>query len=144
MYFVIIPWGPIIKLPHRRFLQLAAGAAALPAVSRIARAQTYPTPRLQFALDRLAGRLLIGPRAELRVWYAPDGKVRTMSDKERKADSYCGSDHLPGVGVPQIVERFGQVLHIRSLAGYTIICSNLVFGSDSGVIAIRRTGSAIP
>jgi tripartite-type tricarboxylate transporter receptor subunit TctC len=33
-----------MKLPHRRqFLRLAAGAAALPAVSRIARAQTYPT-----------------------------------------------------------------------------------------------------
>jgi tripartite-type tricarboxylate transporter receptor subunit TctC len=33
-----------MKLPHRRqFLHLAAGAAALPAVSRIARAQTYPT-----------------------------------------------------------------------------------------------------
>ena len=32
-----------MKLPHRRqFLHLAAGAAALPAVSRIARAQTYP------------------------------------------------------------------------------------------------------
>jgi tripartite-type tricarboxylate transporter receptor subunit TctC len=29
--------------PRRRFLHLAAGAAALPAVSRIARAQTYPT-----------------------------------------------------------------------------------------------------
>jgi hypothetical protein len=29
--------------PRRRFLTLAAGAAALPAVSRIARAQTYPT-----------------------------------------------------------------------------------------------------
>jgi len=32
-----------IKLPRRNFLHLAAGAAALPAVSRIARAQTYPT-----------------------------------------------------------------------------------------------------
>jgi tripartite-type tricarboxylate transporter receptor subunit TctC len=32
-----------MKLPRRQFLQLAAGAAALPAVSRIARAQTYPT-----------------------------------------------------------------------------------------------------
>jgi len=29
--------------PRRRFLHLAAGAAALPAVSRIARAQAYPT-----------------------------------------------------------------------------------------------------
>ena len=33
-----------MKLPHRRqFLHLAAGAAALPSVSRVARAQAYPT-----------------------------------------------------------------------------------------------------
>src|SRR5262249_38789114 len=33
-----------VKLPHRRqFLHLAAGAAALPAMSRVARAQAYPT-----------------------------------------------------------------------------------------------------
>jgi tripartite-type tricarboxylate transporter receptor subunit TctC len=32
-----------MRIPRRRFLGLAAGAAALPAVSRIARAQTYPT-----------------------------------------------------------------------------------------------------
>src|SRR5215472_5246114 len=32
-----------MKLPRRTFLQLAAGAAALPAVSHVARAQTYPT-----------------------------------------------------------------------------------------------------
>jgi tripartite-type tricarboxylate transporter receptor subunit TctC len=32
-----------MKLPRRNFLHLAAGAAALPAVSRIATAQTYPS-----------------------------------------------------------------------------------------------------
>ena len=32
-----------MKLRRRQLLQLAAGAAALPAVSRSARAQTYPT-----------------------------------------------------------------------------------------------------
>ena len=32
----------MMKLPRRQFLHLAAGAAALPAVSRIARAQAYP------------------------------------------------------------------------------------------------------
>ena len=32
-----------MKLPHRRqFLHLVAGAAALPVVSRVARAQAYP------------------------------------------------------------------------------------------------------
>jgi tripartite-type tricarboxylate transporter receptor subunit TctC len=32
-----------MKIPRRRFLELAAGAAALPTLSRTARAQTYPT-----------------------------------------------------------------------------------------------------
>src|SRR6516225_4482469 len=32
-----------MKLPRRQFLHLAASAAALPAVSRVARAQAYPT-----------------------------------------------------------------------------------------------------
>ncbi len=32
-----------MKLPRRRFLHLAAGVAVLPAVSRVARAQIYPT-----------------------------------------------------------------------------------------------------
>jgi tripartite-type tricarboxylate transporter receptor subunit TctC len=31
-----------MKLPRRRFLHIAAGAAALAAASRIARAQTFP------------------------------------------------------------------------------------------------------
>jgi hypothetical protein len=35
--------GHIMKLPRRRFLHLAAGTAALPALSRAARAQTYRT-----------------------------------------------------------------------------------------------------
>jgi tripartite-type tricarboxylate transporter receptor subunit TctC len=32
-----------VKLPRRKFLQLAGGAAALPAVSQTARAQSYPS-----------------------------------------------------------------------------------------------------
>src|SRR6266446_3262655 len=32
-----------MKFPRRQFLHLAVGAAVLPAVSRIARAQAYPT-----------------------------------------------------------------------------------------------------
>jgi hypothetical protein len=32
-----------MKLPRRTFLRLAAGASALPAVSRFAWAQAYPT-----------------------------------------------------------------------------------------------------
>ena len=39
-----------MKLPRRRFLYLAAAAAALPAVSRIASAQAYPTRPVRFII----------------------------------------------------------------------------------------------
>ena len=45
-----------MKLPHRRqFLHLAAGAAALPAVSRIAWAQAYPTRPVRIIVGFAAG-----------------------------------------------------------------------------------------
>jgi tripartite-type tricarboxylate transporter receptor subunit TctC len=45
-----------MKLPHRRqFLHLAAAAAALPAVSRIARAQAYPTRPVRLVVGYAAG-----------------------------------------------------------------------------------------
>jgi tripartite-type tricarboxylate transporter receptor subunit TctC len=44
-----------MKLPRRRFLHLAAGAAALPALSRIARAQTYPTRSVRIVVGYAAG-----------------------------------------------------------------------------------------
>jgi tripartite-type tricarboxylate transporter receptor subunit TctC len=46
----------IVKLPHRRnFLHLAAGAAALPAVSRIAGAQAYPSRPITVVVPAAAG-----------------------------------------------------------------------------------------
>jgi tripartite-type tricarboxylate transporter receptor subunit TctC len=44
-----------LKLPRRQFLHLAAGAAALPAVSRIAAAQTYPTRPVRLVVGFPAG-----------------------------------------------------------------------------------------
>ena len=44
-----------MKLPRRKFLHLAAGAAALPALSRIARAQTYPTRPVRIIVGYAAG-----------------------------------------------------------------------------------------
>jgi tripartite-type tricarboxylate transporter receptor subunit TctC len=44
-----------MKLPRRRFLHLAAGAAAWPAVARNARAQTYPTRPITIVVGAAAG-----------------------------------------------------------------------------------------
>src|SRR5215475_14543774 len=44
-----------MKLPRRNFLHLVAGAAALPAVSRIARAQAYPSRPVRIIVPFAAG-----------------------------------------------------------------------------------------
>jgi tripartite-type tricarboxylate transporter receptor subunit TctC len=44
-----------MKLPRRQFLHLAAGAAALPAVSRIAAAQRYPSRPVRIIVGFAAG-----------------------------------------------------------------------------------------
>ena len=45
-----------MKLPRRKFLHLAAGAAALPAVSRVARAQAYPSRPVRIIVPFPAGQ----------------------------------------------------------------------------------------
>ena len=53
-----------MKLPHRRqFLHLAAGAGALPAVSRIAEAQTYPARPVRIIVGAAPGEQPISWRA---------------------------------------------------------------------------------
>ena len=44
-----------MKLPRRKFLHLAAGAAALPAASRLARAQTYPSRPVRIVVGFVPG-----------------------------------------------------------------------------------------
>ena len=47
-------WG-IMKLPRRQFLHLAAGAVALPTMSRVARAQAYPSRPVKIIVGQAAG-----------------------------------------------------------------------------------------
>jgi tripartite-type tricarboxylate transporter receptor subunit TctC len=47
--------GHAMKLARRQFLHLAAGAVALPAVSQIARAQTYPSKPVRIIVVAAAG-----------------------------------------------------------------------------------------
>src|SRR5262249_2369588 len=44
-----------MKFPRRKFLHLAAGAAALPAVSRIAPAQAYPSRPVRIVVGYASG-----------------------------------------------------------------------------------------
>src|SRR5262245_32290603 len=50
------PWGQSMQLlPRRQFLRLASGTAALPAVSRFAWAQAYPTRPVHVIVGFTAG-----------------------------------------------------------------------------------------
>jgi tripartite-type tricarboxylate transporter receptor subunit TctC len=73
-----------MKLPRRQFLHLAAGAAALPAVSSVARAQAYPARPIR-----------------LVVPFPPDGAFdfigRPWADKMK---SLPGKIVVENIGVP--------------------------------------------
>jgi tripartite-type tricarboxylate transporter receptor subunit TctC len=53
-----MPGGTLLQFPRRQFLHLAAGAAALPAVSRIARAQPYPTRPVRLMVGFAPGQAI--------------------------------------------------------------------------------------
>jgi tripartite-type tricarboxylate transporter receptor subunit TctC len=53
-----VKWEVEMKLPRRQFLHLAASAAALPAVSRIARAQAYPARPVRIIVGFAPGQAI--------------------------------------------------------------------------------------
>jgi tripartite-type tricarboxylate transporter receptor subunit TctC len=82
-----------MKLPHRRhFLHLAAGAATLPAVSRIALAETYPSRPVHIIVGLPAGS-------------APDTGARLVAQSlsERLAQPFV-VENRPGAGTNIAVE----------------------------------------
>jgi tripartite-type tricarboxylate transporter receptor subunit TctC len=104
-----------MKLPRRQFLHLAAGAAALPAVSRLARAQDYPSRPV---------RIIVG--------FAPAGSTDIMARligqwlSERLGQSFV-VENRPGAGTNIATEAV-----VRAPAdGYTL----LMVGSANAVNA---------
>ena len=53
-----------LKLHRRKFLRLVAGAAALPAISRIASAQSYPTQPVRIVVTFPAAARATSSRAQ--------------------------------------------------------------------------------
>jgi tripartite-type tricarboxylate transporter receptor subunit TctC len=73
--------GDAMQLPRRKFLHPAAGAAGLPALSRVARAQSYPTRPV---------RIIVG--------YPPDGSADVIA-------RLIGQDLSERLGRPFVVEN---------------------------------------
>jgi tripartite-type tricarboxylate transporter receptor subunit TctC len=101
-----------MKLPRRNFLHLAAGAAALPVVSRVARTQTYPTRPV---------RIIVG--------YPPGGTTDAIARliaqelSERLGQQFI-VDNRPGPG-----GNVGTDAVVRSQTdGYTLL---LIFSANA-------------
>jgi tripartite-type tricarboxylate transporter receptor subunit TctC len=103
-----------MKLPRRHFLRLAAGAAALPAASRVARAQSYPGRPV---------RLMVG----LAAGSSSDIGARLMGQwlSERLGQSFV-IENRPGAGQNLAAEAV-----VRAAAdGYTLLLCNTANASN--------------
>src|SRR2546427_11840562 len=102
-----------MKLPRRNFLHLAAGAAALPGVSRIARAQAYPTRPVRIIVGvppgggqdivaRLMGQWLserLGKQIIIENRPGSTGKIGAEAGRDGRA----GRDTLRPGGAPNAI-----------------------------------------
>jgi tripartite-type tricarboxylate transporter receptor subunit TctC len=106
-----------MKFPRRRFLHLAAGAAALPVVSRIAMAQTYPSRPVRWV-----------------VGFAPGGGydivARLMGQwlSERTGQQFI-IENRPGAGTNIAAEA---VVNARP-DGYTLLLAGLPNASNASL-----------
>jgi tripartite-type tricarboxylate transporter receptor subunit TctC len=98
-----------MKLPRRNFLRLAAGAAALPAVARIAWAQTYPSRPVTIIVPFAAGG---GTDVSARI--VGDYMSRTLGQP-------FIIENVPGAG-----GTTGSIRAMRAKAdGYTILMGHI-------------------
>jgi tripartite-type tricarboxylate transporter receptor subunit TctC len=94
-----------MNLPRRRFLQLAAGAAALPAMMGSARAETYPARPVRIVVGSAAGDLT-----------DVVGRVMAQRLSERLGEPFV-IENRPGAG-----SNLGTEMVVRSPAdGYTLL-----------------------
>jgi tripartite-type tricarboxylate transporter receptor subunit TctC len=103
-----------MKYPRRQFLHLAAGAVALPAVSRIAKAQTYPTRPITMIVAFPAG----GPT---------DVVSRVLAERMKEAlgrpiiiENVSGADGSIGIGRADRAKPDGYTINIGTIATHVM------------------------
>jgi tripartite-type tricarboxylate transporter receptor subunit TctC len=128
--------GRIMKLPRRKFLHIAAGAAAFPALSGLARADTYPSRPVRIVVGFPAG-------------VAPDivARVTGQGLSERLGQQFV-IDNRPGAGsniAAEIVVRappdgYTLLLAVSSSAINATLNSNLSFNFIRDIAPVAMIG----
>ena len=100
--------------PRRRFLSLAAGAAVLPAVSRVARAQAYPTRPITLIVAFAAGS-------------GTDFVARVMAERMRASlgqpiivENVSGADGSVGTGRAARARPDGYTIEVGTLSTHVL------------------------
>ena len=104
-----------MKLPHRRqFLHLAAGVAALPAVSRVAWAQSYPSRPITMIVPGVAGA-------------GTDAVGRILAERMRKSlaqpiiiENIGGADGSMGAGRAARAKPDGYTIELGFLGNHVL------------------------
>jgi tripartite-type tricarboxylate transporter receptor subunit TctC len=103
-----------MKLARRKLLHLAAGAVALPAVSRVATAQTYPTRSITMIVPFLAG----GPL---------DATGRILAERMRRSlgqpiiiENVGGADGSIGTGRTARAQPDGYTIGLCAMATHVL------------------------
>ena len=86
-----------MKLPRRKFLRLAVGAAALPVVSRIARAQTYPSRPVRIIVGFPAGGSGDFHARPIGQWLSERLGQQFVVENRPGAGAHCPADDWGGV-----------------------------------------------
>jgi tripartite-type tricarboxylate transporter receptor subunit TctC len=103
-----------MNLRRRQFLQLAAGAAALPAVSQIARAQTYPTRPITIVVPFSPGA---GTDMIARIIAE---RMRALLGQTGLIENVTGAGGSIGVGRVARAEPNGYALSIGNWASHVL------------------------
>jgi tripartite-type tricarboxylate transporter receptor subunit TctC len=126
------------KLPRRRFLHLAAGAAMLPAVSRFAWAQSYPNRPVRLVVPFPAG----GPADTMSRILTE--KMATLLGQAIVVESRAGAGGLTGIASVARAEPDGYTIAIAPASGLAINVSlrdNMPFHPLKDLVLITQVVS---